>query len=103
MTSAGSTSPSPFSAHRLSGSEVDEVQPRAGGAGNGRKAPPLRSLLLLQMRLHVHARLRASKDDQLGHDRRMTVWAAFIFDLDQFLNRSRLATTAQRKREGARG
>ncbi len=64
------------------------MDPRAGRTGKGRKAPSFLSLLLLQMRLHVHARLRASENDQLDHHRKMTGRAVFIFDLDQFWNRS---------------
>jgi hypothetical protein len=65
---------STVSAHRLAGSEVDEMEPRAGGTGEGGIAPRLLSLLLLKMRLHIHARLRASKNDQMGHHRTMTGW-----------------------------
>jgi hypothetical protein len=72
MKAGGSMSSSTVSAHRLAGGEVDEMQPRAGGTGEGGTAPPLLLLLLLEMRLHIHARLRASKNDQIGHRRRMT-------------------------------
>ena len=83
------------------------MQPGAGWTGKGLKASSLLSLLLLQMRLHVHARLRASKNDQLDHSRRMTVRAVFSFDLDQFWNHSRRATTVRdvisQKRRGPEG
>jgi len=70
------------------------MQARAGRAGKGLEAPPFGSLLLFQMGLHVQARLGASKNDQIGHRRRMTDAANFLFDLDQFWNCSR--PTAQR-------
>ncbi|MBB4371552.1 hypothetical protein GGD63_004350 [Bradyrhizobium sp. cir1] len=80
MKSAESLPPSTFSAHRLAGDEVDEMEACASGTGEGLEALSLRSLLLLfQMRLHVHARLRASKDNQIGHYPRMT--ARRIFSL----------------------
>jgi len=72
----------------LAGDEVDEVEARAGGAGEGLDAPPFGSLLLFQMCLHIHARLRASKNDQIGHERSMTPRQIFHFDLDQFWNGS---------------
>ncbi|WP_167358196.1 hypothetical protein [Bradyrhizobium stylosanthis] len=72
MSPARSLSPSTVAAHRLAGDEVDEMEARAGGAGEGLEAPPFGSLLLFQMRLYVHARLRASKNDQIGHGRSMT-------------------------------
>jgi hypothetical protein len=65
-------SPSTFSAHRLAGGEVDEMEPRAGGTGKGLKASSLLSLLLLKMRLHIHARLGASENNQIGHRCSMT-------------------------------
>jgi hypothetical protein len=49
------------------------MKARAGGAGEGLEAPSFGSLLLFQMRLHVHARLRASKNDQIGHEHSMTL------------------------------
>jgi hypothetical protein len=67
-------SPSTFSAHRLTGDEVNEMEPRAGGTGKGLEAPPFLSLLFLKMGLHIHARLRASKNDQIGHRSSMTAW-----------------------------
>jgi hypothetical protein len=67
-----SMSPSTFSVHRLAGGEVDEVESRAGGTGKGLEAPSLEPWLLLEMRLHIHARLGASKNDQIRHRRRMT-------------------------------
>ncbi|WP_271584766.1 hypothetical protein [Bradyrhizobium sp. CCBAU 45389] len=73
MRSVGSLSPSTFPAHRLAGDEVDEMETRASGTGEGLEAPPFRSLLLFQMRLHIHARLGASKNDQIGHGRSMMV------------------------------
>ncbi len=83
------------------------MQPRAGGTGEGCKAPSLLPQLLLKIRLYVHARLGASKNDQVRHHRRMTVRADFILDLDQFWNRSRLVMTAQgmisQKRRGPEG
>jgi len=63
---------STVSAHCLAGDEVDEVEARAGGAGEGLEASPFGALLLFQVRLYVHARLRASKNDQIGHGRSMT-------------------------------
>lgn len=60
------------------------MQPRAGGTGEGCKAPSLLPQLLLKMRLYVHARLGALKNDQLRHRDRMKLQADFIFDLDQF-------------------
>src|SRR5262245_33404131 len=58
-------------AHRLAGREIDEMDPHASRAGEGLEVPPLDSLLLLQMSLHIHARLGASKNDQIGHRRSM--------------------------------
>uniref|UniRef100_UPI001F356EAB hypothetical protein n=1 Tax=Vibrio cholerae TaxID=666 RepID=UPI001F356EAB len=55
----------------LAGGEVDEMNPCAGGAGNGLEAWSFASLLLLQMRLYVHARLGAPEDDQIGHSGKM--------------------------------
>jgi hypothetical protein len=68
----GSLLPSTISVHRLARGEVNEMEPRAGGAGEGLEAPSLEPWLLFQMRLHIHARLGASKNDQIGHRRRMT-------------------------------
>ncbi|MGY8638814.1 hypothetical protein RAD15_40745 [Bradyrhizobium sp. 14AA] len=95
MTSVRSMQPSTFTAHGSAGGEIDEMEPRAGGAGKGRKALSLPSLLLFQMRLHVHARQGASKNDQIGHRRSMTTRRIFIFDLDQFWNGSRPIAAAQ--------
>jgi hypothetical protein len=66
-----SMSPSTVFAHRLTGGEVNEMEPRAGRAGEGLEASPLVSLPLLEMGLHVHARLRASENNQIGHRHRM--------------------------------
>ena len=85
------------------------MDPRAGRTGEGLEAPTFLSLLLLQMRLHVHARLGASKNNQLGHRRRMTARRIFLFDLDQFWNCSRPAEQARgqstilQKRRGPEG
>jgi hypothetical protein len=69
-----SMSPSTFAVHRLAGGEIDEMESRAGRTGKGLEAPSLEPWLLLQMRLHIHARLGASKNDQIGHRRSMTAW-----------------------------
>lgn len=81
--------PSTVAAHRLARGKVDEMEPRAGGTSEGCKAPPLLCRLPLQMRLHVQARLRASKNDQISHWRQHDGAADFHFDLDQFCRRSR--------------
>lgn len=82
-------SPSTVSAHRQPGGEVDEMEPRAGGAGERLEAPPfrpppLKPWLLLEVRLHIHARLGASENDEIRHRRRMTarrisslIWISF--------------------------
>jgi hypothetical protein len=57
--------------HGLAGGKVDEMKPRAGGAGNGFEATTFRSLLLFQMRLHIHARLGAPENDQIRHQNSM--------------------------------
>src|SRR3954471_12784503 len=59
------------------------MDPCAGRTGEGLDAPTFLSLLLLQMRLHVHARLRAAENDQISHRHRMTALVDFILDLDQ--------------------
>lgn len=82
-------SASTLSADRLARGEVDEMDARAGGTGEGLEAAPLLSLLLLEMRLHIHARLGASKNNQINHPRRMTGPVRFILDLDQFWKLSR--------------
>lgn len=58
------------------------MKTRAGGAGEGLEAPPLeppplkppivRPWLPLEMRLHIHARLGASENNEIRHRRRMT-------------------------------
>jgi hypothetical protein len=67
-----SMSPSTVSAHRLTGGEVNEMESRAGRAGEGLETSPLVSLPLLEMGLHVHARLRAPENNQIGHRYSMT-------------------------------
>jgi hypothetical protein len=47
------------------------MNPGTGWAGESLKAPPRDSLLLFQMGLHIHARLGASKNDQIGHPKNM--------------------------------
>ena len=69
-------SPSTVSVRRLAGGEVDEMQPCAGGTGNGLEAAAFRSLLLFQMRLHIHARLGAPENDQIHHRDSMPGWRA---------------------------
>lgn len=49
------------------------MQPQADGQAKDAKLRPLCSFLLLQMRLHVHARLGHRKT--IGDHHRMTVWA----------------------------
>jgi hypothetical protein len=66
-------SPSTISVHQLAGGEVDKMEARAGGTSEGLEAPPLEPWLLLKMGLHIHARLRASENDEIRHQRRMTV------------------------------
>jgi hypothetical protein len=56
----------------LTSGEVNEMEPRAGRAAEGLKASSLVSLPLLEMGLHVHARLRAAENNQIGHQHRMT-------------------------------
>jgi hypothetical protein len=58
--------------HRLAGGKVDEVQSRARGTGERFKISSFPDILLLEMRLHVHARLGAAEYDQIGHQRSMT-------------------------------
>ncbi|WP_234680606.1 hypothetical protein [Bradyrhizobium monzae] len=77
-------SPSTVSAHGLTGGEVNEMEPRAGRAGEGLEASPLASLPLHEMGLHVHARLRALENNQIGHRHRMAarqisslIWISF--------------------------
>jgi len=65
------------------------MEPRAGGAGERLEAPPfrpppLKPWLLLEVRLHIHARLGASENDKIRHRRRMTarrisslIWISF--------------------------
>ncbi len=72
------------------------------------KAPLVRPWLPLEMRLHIHARLRAPENNEIRHRRRMTAHRTFIFDLDQFWNRSTQAARTRmdaiarsRKSEGA--
>jgi hypothetical protein len=67
-----SMSPSTVAAHRLTGGEVNEMEPRAGRAGEGLEASPLVSLPLLEMSLHVYAGLRAPENNQIGHQCSMT-------------------------------
>ncbi|MCG2632684.1 hypothetical protein L6654_39470 [Bradyrhizobium sp. WYCCWR 13023] len=67
-----SISPSTVAAHRLTGGEVDEMEPCTGRATKGFKAPSLVLLSPFEMGLHIHARLRASENDQIGHQHRMT-------------------------------
>jgi hypothetical protein len=43
---------------------------QAGQAKDSKLRPS--SLLFLEMRLHIHARLRASENNQIGHRCRMT-------------------------------
>jgi hypothetical protein len=59
--------PSTIPVHRLAGGEVDEVESCARWAGEGLKTSSFLDLLLLEMCLHIHARLRASEYDQIGH------------------------------------
>ncbi|WP_298873762.1 hypothetical protein [uncultured Bradyrhizobium sp.] len=63
---------STVAAHRLTGGEVDEMKPCTGGAGKGFKPPTLALLPLFEMGLHIHARLRASENNQIGHRYKMT-------------------------------
>jgi hypothetical protein len=63
---------STVSAHRLAGGEINEMQACASGTGEGLEAAPFGSLLLLQMRLHIHARLGASENNKIRHRRSMT-------------------------------
>jgi hypothetical protein len=60
------------------------MHPGTGRAAEGLKAPPCDSLLLFQMGLHIHARLRAPKNDQIGHPQSMAarlllmlIWISF--------------------------
>jgi hypothetical protein len=55
--------PSTIPVHRLAGGEVDEVQSCTRGTGEGLKASSFPDILLLEMRLHVHARLGAAEYD----------------------------------------
>ncbi|WP_271620095.1 hypothetical protein [Bradyrhizobium sp. CCBAU 51745] len=67
-----SMSPSTVAAHRLTGGKVDEMEPCTGGAVKGFKAPALVLLPPFEMGLHIHARLRASENNQISHQNRMT-------------------------------
>jgi len=69
-------SPSTVSVHRLAGGEVDKVEPRACGTGDGLEATTFRSVLLFQMRLHIHARLGAPENNKIHHQDSMTGWRA---------------------------
>ena len=75
--------PSSLPVQRLAGGEVDEVDPGAGRAGECLKAPPVQSLLFLQMSLHVQARVGALENDEIGHIQRLAGWKLDILDLDQ--------------------
>ncbi|WP_441239425.1 hypothetical protein [Bradyrhizobium sp. 930_D9_N1_4] len=68
----GSMSPSTVPVDRLAGGEVDEMEACAGGAGEGLEAATFGALLLFQMRLNIHARLGASKNNKIRHRHRMT-------------------------------
>lgn len=48
------------------------MQARAGGAGEGLEAAPFGFLLPFQMRLHIHARLGASENNEIHHRHSMT-------------------------------
>ena len=52
---------------RIAGCDIDKMDPGTSRTCDGLEASPFASLLLLQMRLHVHARVRASEDNKLGH------------------------------------
>lgn len=57
--------------HRPAGGEIDKMDARAGGTGECLETPPLQFRLLLQMRLHIHARLGALENDEIRHRRKL--------------------------------
>jgi hypothetical protein len=78
------------------------MQTSAGGTGEGYKAPSLLFHLLLEMRLYVHARLGASKNDQLRHRGRMTLRADSSLIQISF-RRSRTAMSVRKHLATAKG
>jgi hypothetical protein len=60
-------STSTVSVRRLAGGEVDEMEACAGGTGEGLEAAAFVPRLLLEVRLHIHARLGASENDEIRH------------------------------------
>jgi hypothetical protein len=79
------------------------MEPHAGRAGEGLEAWSLPTLPLLEMCLHIQARLGAPEDNQIGHLHRMTARGCFIFDLDQFWNCSRSAARGVQHLAKAKG
>jgi hypothetical protein len=57
--------------HRPAQGEIDEMDPRAGGAAERFETSAFAFRLSFQIGLNIHARLRASKNDEIRHRHRM--------------------------------